>query len=390
MTKLKQKLKARAIYNSAVCNCHKEDEFTPLMQLVNVGYKYIDKSKTTSERLSFGVRLRKALSQFTKRFVPHMKEEEEIFQPLLMEHFSRDELIEMKNNVIKMHLQKRKVHMAKVTSLIDNIGQMRNSQLPEADDEMESGINAQLPNEILLKIFSNLKLQDKLRAAQVCRKWNELVYSPSNWQCLEYKSWTSTNQSLPDSVDSLNSYEDDDGNDEYDNDNEEQTNSSARDKHVINYWIRSLLPRVGIYVRTLDLSRCKSLDNNLVRRILRLCPNLTSLDISYTRLGDNSFRNIRLDYLEHFNCEGCENISDNAFKFILIATIAASLLQQAVEDEHEHEETAEVEYYCGDCTSKHSIEEIHMMNRKRQASKPNGLKYINLSGCWSITDFGLK
>ncbi len=66
------------IHNSAVCNCHKEDEFSPLFELVDAGYLHVNKTKTTSDRISFGVKLRKALNQFTKRFVPHMKEEEEV------------------------------------------------------------------------------------------------------------------------------------------------------------------------------------------------------------------------------------------------------------------------------------------------------------------------
>ena len=67
-----------AVYNSAVCNCHKDDEFTPLFNLVEMGYLFINKNKPSSERISFGVRLRKALNHFTNRFVPHMKEEEEV------------------------------------------------------------------------------------------------------------------------------------------------------------------------------------------------------------------------------------------------------------------------------------------------------------------------
>lgn len=69
-----------AIYNSAVCNCHKEDEFTPLFNLVEMGYLYLNKTKSTSEKISFGIKLRRALGQFTKRFIPHMKEEEEVFR----------------------------------------------------------------------------------------------------------------------------------------------------------------------------------------------------------------------------------------------------------------------------------------------------------------------
>ena len=79
MKKLKSKLKALAIHNSAVCNCHTEDEFTPLLDLVDKGYLHVNKTKTNSEKINFGIKLRKALNQFTKRFVPHMKEEEEVY-----------------------------------------------------------------------------------------------------------------------------------------------------------------------------------------------------------------------------------------------------------------------------------------------------------------------
>jgi hypothetical protein len=43
-----------------------------------MGYLHVDKTKTTSERLHFGVKFRKALNEFTKKFLPHMKEEEEV------------------------------------------------------------------------------------------------------------------------------------------------------------------------------------------------------------------------------------------------------------------------------------------------------------------------
>ena len=45
-----------------------------------MGYLHVDKTKTTSERLNFGVKFRKALNEFTKKFLPHMKEEEEVIE----------------------------------------------------------------------------------------------------------------------------------------------------------------------------------------------------------------------------------------------------------------------------------------------------------------------
>jgi hypothetical protein len=69
------------VHNSAVCNCHKDDQFSPLIDLVDSGYIYINSHKTTSDKLNYGVKLRKALKEFAKEFLPHMNEEEEVRMP---------------------------------------------------------------------------------------------------------------------------------------------------------------------------------------------------------------------------------------------------------------------------------------------------------------------
>lgn len=473
MLKLKQKLKALAIHNSAVCNCHKDDEFTPLFRLVEQGFLHINKSRTTSERISFGVHLRKALKQFTKRFVPHMREEEEVFQPLLMQHFSVEELIEMKNNVIKMHLQRRKV-IAQVYSSVLKVSKdlaplagksnrkrhLIQSALPTESESnhgttsvqkykdkiepSQSSMINQLPNELMLKIFSDLDQASLFKAVQVCQKWKALVYNPTNWNRLCFQDWLKKGP-----VNTQTVQQEDQDDDEYDqacttnlaykgieyiDDSDEELEESAKvvagDVKILQFWLTNLLPKIGMHVRELNLSSCASLNNNLMRRILRLCPNIRDLNISYTRLGDNAFRGIRLDRLERFNSEGCENLSDNAFKYMLVATITALTRPQTHSSQHhdyhgecshehpqkneekeeeENDASVKVEYFCGDCTDNYTIEEIHQMNRKylghddieqqeqleedEDVASFNGrnhLKYINLSGCWSITDFGLR
>lgn len=221
MKKLKSKLKAMAIYNSAVCNCHKDDEFTPLFDLVEMGYLFLNKTKSTSEKISFGIKLRKALSQFTKRFVPHMKEEEEVFQPLLKEHFSEQELYEMKNVVIKLHMQQRK----RTSPMNASSGHVR-AKIPalinqtEVDEPPKACIS-QLPNEILLKIFSCLAYTEVLKCAQVCKKWNSLVYDRSNWKDLRFSDWKSCNIQISDLNLEMNvkdmEYIDDTDEDEFEN-----------------------------------------------------------------------------------------------------------------------------------------------------------------------------
>lgn len=186
MTKLKTKLTAMAIYNSAVCNCHKEDEFSPLIDLVEAGYLYLNNTKSIGEKIKFGIRLRKALKSFIKKFIPHMKEEEEVFQPLLLEHFTEEELHEMKDVVIKLHMQQRKRPYGATKS------QCEPKMKTFVSDRQTSNYINKIPNEILLKIFSFLSVSEKFKTAQVCRKWNKLIYDPSNWNCLDFNKWKSS------------------------------------------------------------------------------------------------------------------------------------------------------------------------------------------------------
>jgi F-box/leucine-rich repeat protein 5 len=180
-----------AIYNSAVCNCHSNDEFTPLMNLVEKGYMFMNKAIATSERITFGIRLRRALNKFTKTFVPHMKEEEEVFQPLLCKYFTQEELAEMKMIVIKLHLQRRKAGYGSSGAAAST--EPSHPFPRQLSVNQEETLNTQLfnnlPNELILKIFSYINHKDKIRSAQVCRKWNALIYDRSNWQELSFSEW---------------------------------------------------------------------------------------------------------------------------------------------------------------------------------------------------------
>lgn len=377
MKKLKSKLNAMAIYNSAVCNCHKDDEFTPLLNLVETGYLFTNKTKTTSERISYGVRLRKALNKFTKIFVPHMKEEEEIFQPLLVKYFSLGELVEMKNIVIKLHIQRRKScsPLNKLSSYNKIHGiEMEHPHVIKhqnlAIDNYSRSIN-NLPSEVLLKIFSNLSLKDKLRAAKVNKKWHLLIYDKSFWREININDWKPKN---PENFESKTIRCKDE-----DDEDENQSEILISEVKILQFWIKQLLPRVGSYLTNLNLSNCKSLNNNMTRKILQLCPNLSVLDLSYTKVGDNSFKGIRLDKMSYLNFEGCEKLSDNTFKNLLISSIKPlKSINDLRDSQHSFEDQQ-------DGNSK-KIENCETSNKSYQSS----LNFINLSGCWAITDFGLS
>ena len=54
-----------------------------MIRLLKDGYK----KKTEQDRLNYGLQLKKALEDFTRIFLPHMKEEEEVWVPFLHECF---------------------------------------------------------------------------------------------------------------------------------------------------------------------------------------------------------------------------------------------------------------------------------------------------------------
>ena len=203
---------------------------------------------------------------------------------------------------------------------------------------------------------------------------------------------------------------------------------------TLHFWIKSLLPRIGSCLKKLDLSNCKSLNNNLARRILQLCLNIEDLNLSYTNIGQNTFRGVRLDKLKTLNCEGCDKLSDNAFKFLLLTsildknvhlkhksqhclrnvTIKCKILpndvllqheidQAEVEEEEEKKNENEKRVLkksvrrvidCNNCTLTSNIEDLIEKDKNNhnlvEENTQNSLESINLSGCCSLTDYGLS
>ena len=118
----------------------------------------------------------------------------QVFQPLLAKYFSQEELVSLKTLVIKLHMQQRKNNANSQDAAYKK-------EHPSADDatilmdrtrdEIQTSLHL-LPDEILLKIFSNLTLGDKLKSARVCKRWNHLVYDKHNWNHLSFDDWKSS------------------------------------------------------------------------------------------------------------------------------------------------------------------------------------------------------
>ena len=116
------------------------------MHFIKDGYR----KKTEQDRVNFGIQLKQALDEFTDSFLPHMQEEEEVysfvlepyvhnaniifrefskmmnfvqnlqimfgicaqvFQPLLLQYFSYEELRELRQKVLQKHFEKEEIEL---------------------------------------------------------------------------------------------------------------------------------------------------------------------------------------------------------------------------------------------------------------------------------------
>ena len=119
-----------------------------LLKLLRQGYTCTDKS--LSERASFGIQLEKAVKDFTDMFLPHMQEEEDVFQPLLVRYFGYEELRLLKNIVIEQHeLWKEKLAAAKQST--DNLFEFLSSFV-ENKDQLQTIVEITCENLMFVQI----------------------------------------------------------------------------------------------------------------------------------------------------------------------------------------------------------------------------------------------
>ncbi|XP_046580695.1 F-box/LRR-repeat protein 5-like [Haliotis rubra] len=329
MHKLKVKLRSLSITNKAVCNCHSDNQLSEMLRLVYAGYTWT--SKTASERLNYGLQLRKALEDFTKQFLPHMEEEEEVFQPMLIKYFTYEELKEIKANVIKQHLAQHWSPDSHKEKCVEDALSSESSD--EETDACAPVASCQsLPDEILLCVMSLLSPQDLARCAQVCQRWNKMALDSSLWSHLYPMQWAQGEwSSLPPSyvgeegevthspksfiidedadVDESESLED-----ENDEDNENKHYKQAyKEWKMLTGLTNGLLHHVGDSVTHCSLAYSKGLTNNLLRQLLMRCGKLQYLDLSYTPISDAAFKGLSegcCSQLRHLDLTGCVNITD--------------------------------------------------------------------------------
>jgi hypothetical protein len=99
--------------------------------------------------------------------------------------------------------------------------------------------------------------------------------------------------------------------------------------------------------------------------------------------------------LQHLNCEGCSLLTDNAFKYLLIKgalKISDKNNHFTKKDEELETKERDLEILLSDYKIfEFSTSKTWTANKKLlEQEKKFGLRFMNLSGCWLITDYGLR
>ncbi|KAJ7986524.1 hypothetical protein DPEC_G00340760 [Dallia pectoralis] len=330
-----------------VYNVHSDNKLSEMLSLFEKGLRSI---KSEYEQLNYARQLKERLEAFTQDFLPHMKEEEEVFQPMLMQYFTYEELKDIKKQVVAQHSSQQPwdcaAEVLKGLSLWSQAEELHKAfkyaDHEKTEDELEPEVCSthisQLPTEVLLRLFRYLGPEDLCRCGQVSSAWSNLSKTGSLWRHLYPVRWArgdyyhgppaDLNQepdeewvkSLQVEGKAYQEWDEDADVDESDESCEESLAISAaqREKELLNGMIQNLLPAVGSSVRSIVLAYSSTVSSKMVRQILSLCPNLIHLDLTQTDVTDSAFDSWSslgaCHSLEYLDLSGCEKISDHTLR----------------------------------------------------------------------------
>ncbi|KAF6130045.1 F-box and leucine rich repeat protein 5 [Phyllostomus discolor] len=332
--------------SQTIYNVHSDNKLSEMLSLFEKGLKNV---KNEYEQLNYEKQLKERLEAFTRDFLPHMKEEEEVFQPMLMEYFTYEELKDIKKKVIAQHCsQKDAAELLRGLSLWNQAEERQKffkySVDEKSDKEAEVSERAtgitHLPPEVMLAIFSYLNPQELCRCSQVSTKWAQLAKTGSLWKHLYPVHWARGDwyngpatelDTEPDEEWVKNRRDESRAFQEWDEDadvdeSEESAGESVAisiaqmEKRLLHGLIHNVLPYVGTSVKTLVLAYSSAVSTKMVRQILELCPNLEHLDLTQTDISDSAFDSWSwlgcCQSLRHLDLSGCEKITDVALEKI--------------------------------------------------------------------------
>ncbi|CAF0803646.1 unnamed protein product [Rotaria sordida] len=418
MKKLKKKLKQNSQIDDSelICDCHKVDRFTPLMALFRDGYAFIRRGN--ADRMSYGVKLHKAMNNFYKDFVPHMNEEENDIQPLLSKYFTEMEIKMMRTQVIKMTLQKRenstidiiypierplKIYVisyepfTSINSLSDHTLQyimkyLNDRQLKQSCLIVNKQWNqcalkvlrdrspiSQLPDEIFLRLFKYyLNPYDLFNCCiLVNKKWKYIITDKTIWNIVNPINWArgQWNSNIPLEETNIDQHH-------YDL-------FKTNETRIISGFVKYFLPEYGSSIENLILHGSITINDNIARKIFDSCPNLKHLNVGMTKLTPKAFLHFRwINSLESLIVEGCELMDD----YLFINLISSCILLEyndlfIIEDTHQCL-VDKISF------EKNSLNQLSLCQQcshlYKNISNKFKLKILNLSGCYQITDYGLN
>ncbi|XP_053286150.1 F-box/LRR-repeat protein 5 isoform X1 [Pleuronectes platessa] len=333
-----------------VYNVHSDNKLSEMLTLFEKGLHSV---KSEYEQLNYVQQLKERLEAFTQDFLPHMKEEEEVFQPMLMEYFTYEELKDIKKQVIAQHCSQHQwdcaAEVLKGFTLWSQAEELQKAfkyaDHEKTDYELEKKKDSsthisQLPTEIMLRLFHYLGPQDLCRCSQVCSSWSELSKTGSLWRHLYPVRWARGDnycgppgelyqepddewvKSRQNEGRAYQEYDEDADVDESDVSDHSvgslAINNARREKKLLNGIIQNLLPAVGPSVKSIVLAYSSTVSSKMVRQILSLCPNIIHLDLTQTDVTDFAFDSWSSVgaclSLEHLDLSGCEKITDHTLK----------------------------------------------------------------------------
>ncbi|KAM6076371.1 F-box/LRR-repeat protein 5 isoform 1-T2 [Chlamydotis macqueenii] len=328
-----------------VYNVHSDNKLSEMLSLFEKGLKNV---KNEYEQLNYAKQLKERLEAFTRDFLPHMKEEEEVFQPMLMEYFTYEELKDIKKKVIAQHCSQKEAAEFRGLSKWNQAEELQKvfkySVDEKADQETEvTGHTTNitnLPPEVMLTIFSYLNPQELCQCSQVSTEWSQLAKTGSLWKHLYPVRWARGDwysgpaadlETEPDEEWVKNRKDESRAFQEWDEDADiDESEEAAEDslaisiaqmeKRLLHGLIHNVLPHVGSSVKTFVLAYSSAVSSKMVRQILELCPNLEYLDLTQADISDSAFESWSsvgcCQNLRHLDLSGCEKITDVAIERI--------------------------------------------------------------------------
>ena len=263
-----------------------------------------------------------------------MEEEESLFQPLLMQYFTEDELTQLHIKIIELH-------QTLFTPPLPHKYNIQNDYC-----HMLS-----VPNEVIVRILSRLDVRSLLRVSQSCRRLQILSFTPTLWKHLQVTNWISKvyNNHIPPNVIQTQHPP-------------ESFELAERAQTILKYIIRKVLPLCGHSIETLVFNNIQSVRSNMLLTILEACPNLQHIDFSNTNIDDFVFGQpylaLKLPNLIHIDLTNCPSVTDKTLQRLSRAMC-----------------------YPSSATNRDTPDDYHIYSP---------VKFLSFSGCYRLSCTGIK